>query len=343
MASLGSIFFRADAGPEIGTGHVMRCLALANAARARGFSTCFIGVIPDSVLQARILDAGHAVQLLHGAAATRRWLDSLPCSRGDWVVLDGYTFTEQDHTVVRNLSLRLLVVDDMNALDVYDCDIVLNQNFYGRNLDYACEDGTCLLLGPQYALLRREFLLSESARYLTQTRRVLVTLGGADQAGVGLLVMQGLAQVADMRLDVLFIAGSSNSHLDKIEGIAKTLCGAGHAVKILPFTNDMPAAMAWADVGIIAAGSTSLEVAYMGLPCLALVLADNQIEVARAMAEEGVCQVLGWYEQVSPQQIAEGVVALFEASQRRQEMTANGQKLIDGNGARRVLDAMLEY
>lgn len=343
MAFSTNFFFRADAGPEIGTGHVMRCLALANAAKESGIATCFVGSVPDPVLQGRITQAGHALRLLAGPTATDRWLEGLPRRDEDWVVLDGYAFDARDHAAIREKRLRLMVIDDMNAIDIYHCEIVLNQNFYGKSLHYIREAGTALLLGPQYALLRGEFLRYEPVRQSKQTRRILVSLGGADPAGVGLLVLQGLACVADMLLEVLFIAGSSNTHVDQIVAEAEAVRQAGHAVEILAFTNDMPAAMAWADIGIIAAGSTSLEIAYMGLPCLVLTLADNQLAVAQAMAEEGVGEVLGWYEQVTPQRIADGVVALFGNPQRRREMTARGQRLVDGAGARRVVSAMLEY
>lgn len=338
-----NFFFRADAGSEIGTGHVMRCLALANAAKESGIATCFVGSVPDPVLQGRITDAGHALRLLTDPPANDRWLEMLTWSDGDWVVLDGYAFDARNHAAIREKGLRLVVIDDMNAIDIYHCEIVLNQNFYGKNLHYTCEAGTALLLGPQYALLRGEFLRCEPVRQPTQTRRVLVSLGGADPAGVGLLVLQGLACISDINLEVLFIAGSSNAHFDKIVIAAEAVRQAGHSVEVLSFTNDMPAAMAWADIGIIAAGSTSLEIAYMGLPCLVLTLADNQLAVAQAMTEESVGEVLGWYEQVTPQCIADGVVALLGNPQRRQEMTARGQRLVDGAGARRVVSAMLEY
>jgi spore coat polysaccharide biosynthesis predicted glycosyltransferase SpsG len=81
----------------------------------------------------------------------------------------------------------------------------------------------------------------------------------------------------------------------------------------------------------------------MGLPCLVLTLADNQRAVARAMAEEGVGEVLGWYEQVTPRRIAEGIESLFGNQRQREEMTAKGQRLVDGAGARRVVGSMLEY
>ncbi len=344
MVSSTRVFFRADAGPDIGTGHVMRCLALANAARDQeGLSTCFVGVIPDLVLQERVRNAGHELVLYASRPCTGEWLDRLTCGRGDWVVLDGYSFDARDHAEIRKKGVRLLVVDDMNAIDFYRCDIVLNQNIYGKDLHYVCEEKTVLLLGPRYALLREEFVQHELVRQLTQTRRVLVSLGGADPAGVGLLVLQGLMRVANARLEVLFVAGSSNVQLDKIADAAEEVRQAGHTVEVLRFTNDMPAAMAWADIGIIAAGATSLETAYMGLPCLVLVLADNQLAVAKAMAEEGIGVVLGRYEQVTSRRIADGVSALFGSLPQRQEMIAKGRRLVDGMGARRVVGAMLEY
>jgi UDP-2,4-diacetamido-2,4,6-trideoxy-beta-L-altropyranose hydrolase len=341
MDSSISIYFRADAYPEIGTGHVMRCLALANAAAAFGIDTFFIGVIQDEVLRRRILDGGHKLILLPEVTDNVGWLSNLVLYESDWVVLDGYTFDLKDQIAVENSGARLLMIDDMNVLDFYRCDIVLNQNFFAPGLSYSCGSTTRLLLGPRYALLREEFSKHKPVRVRDEGRRVLISLGGSDPDGVGLVVISALAKIRQMRLEVLYIAGSSNIHLDRIEAAAEKVRRSGHEIKVCPFTDDMPGAMAWANVGLIAAGSTALEVAYMGLPCLVMVLADNQIKVAQAMHAAGIAESLGWYEQLSPDAIANGVIALFDNVSKRDTMTNRGQKLIDGVGARRVVESML--
>lgn len=343
MASLNKVYFRADAYPAIGTGHVMRCLALANAVIARAIPTCFIGRIEDSVVMERIRRAGHELIALDADASTSAWLAATETSVGDWVVLDGYEFGIDDHAAIKKAGPALLVIDDTNELSSYLCDVLLNQNFYASDLPYSCMDQTRLLLGPRYALLRDEFVKSSPIRESRSSARLLVSLGGADPHGVGVVVMNALASVVDRELDVLVLAGSSSGHFAQIEIEAVKARKFGHRIEIQAFTDDMPGAMAWADVGLIGAGTTSLEVAYMGLPCLVLILADNQIKVANAMQEAGIAESFGWYEDVSPQLMACGISALFADVSKRNLMTNLSKKIVDGAGAQRVVDMMLGY
>lgn len=343
MTSSIKFFFRADATPEIGTGHVMRCLAMANAVRERGYPTCFVSTIQDLVLQSRIENAGHELLLLVDPREDNGWLDDLSQGDTNWLILDGYSFKESDRAEIKSRGFRLLVVDDMNASGFYECDIVLNQNFFGAGLSYSCAEKTQVLLGPDYALLREEFGRVNPRRAINTKSRVLVSLGGADPEGVGLIILDAFKRIEEMHLEILYLLGSSNVHADRIETEVEKVRRVGHEVSVLSFTNDMPAAMAWADIGVIAAGSTSLEVAYMGLPCLVLTLAENQVEVARSMAEAGIGESLGWYEDVSAEKIAARIVALFKEESKRASMTFNGQRLVDGAGARRVVEKMLGH
>ena len=334
------VIFRADADAEIGTGHVMRCLALANACREANMVTCFVGRIEDEVLRARIQRFGHEFMPLD-ANMESRWLNCVTRDAG-WIVLDGYGFHIQDHRNIRDTGIKLLVIDDMANLDMYEADIILNQNFHADAADYhlACE--AKMLMGSQFALLRQEFIGRRPAVRSPEARRLLVTLGGSDPQGVGLLVIEALAHIHDMRLEVILIAGSSNPHLERLKAAAELARARGHAIDVLHFTDDMPGAMAWADMAVIAAGSTSLEVACMGLPSLVLILADNQAPIAAAMQAQGVAESLGWHDRLAADTIVVALRRLEKDAPRRKTMMAHGQALVDGLGAKRVVGAMLE-
>ena len=334
------VIFRADADAEIGTGHVMRCLALANACREANMVTCFVGRIEDEVLRARIQRFGHEFMPLD-ANMESRWLNCVTRDAG-WIVLDGYGFHIQDHRNIRDTGIKLLVIDDMANLDMYEADIILNQNFHADAADYhlACE--AKMLMGSQFALLRQEFIGRRPAVRSPEARRLLVTLGGSDPQGVGLLVIEALAHIHDMRLEVILIAGSSNPHLERLKAAAELARARGHAIDVLHFTDDMPGAMAWADMAVIAAGSTSLEVACMGLPSLVLILADNQAPIAAAMQAQGVAESLGWHDRLAADTIVVALRRLEKDAPPRKTMMAHGQALVDGLGAKRVVGAMLE-
>lgn len=336
-----NFFFRVDAYAEIGAGHLMRCFALANAAKSAGIQTIFVSTIMDGILQERIREAGHDLILLPHVSCDEEWLRDLNFSGSDWVILDGYTFVQKNHIAIQNAGARLLLIDDMGEFDFYQCDILLNQNFSAHKFSYAHPSETKVLLGPSYALLRDEFSKLQPVRVNSGMKRVLVTLGGSDPDGVGLLVLAALKKIKG-GLDILYIAGSSNDHIEEINVAAKEISQMGNEIKVCAYTRDMPGAMAWADIGLIAAGSTSLEVAYMGLPCLLLVLAKNQIDVAEAMHALKIAESLGEYEKVSPELIADSLATLLRDFSKRNLMSERGQKIIDGAGAQRVVEEMLE-
>lgn len=333
------VIFRADAYIEIGTGHVMRCLALANACREANMTTRFVGRIEDEILLERINRCGHELTTMT-TDLEGRWLDCIRQS-ADWIVLDGYGFHSQDHRKIRDAGTKLLVIDDMANLDMYEADAILNQNFHANAAVYrlACE--AKMLMGPRFGLLRQEFIGCRPVVRSKEVSRLLVTLGGSDPQGASLLVIEALENIHDMQFEVRLIAGSSNPHIARLEAAAEFARTRGHVIDIQQYTDDMPGAMAWADIAVIAAGSTSLEIAYMGLPSLVLTLADNQAPIASAMQTSGVAESLGWYDTITTDTLSAAIVSLSKDRPRRQAMTIQGQSLVDGLGARRVVEAML--
>ncbi len=334
------VVFRADAYAEIGTGHVMRCLALANACREAGMATSFIGYITDDILLARISRQEHQVNLLteHNRNV---WLNNLNPNT-TWVILDGYEFNCADHRKIRDTGKKLLVIDDMANLESYDADVILNQNFHANAEHYKQTNHVKMLMGPKFAMLRQEFIEFTVAEMRPEVSRLLVTLGGSDPLGIGLIVLEALTKIHNHSFEVLFIAGSSNPNLEKLTAYAELANSYGHQVNVQHYTEQMPNAMAWADFGIIAAGSTSLEVAYMGLPTIVIVLAENQAAIASAMHRLGIAESLGWYDQLNAQIIANAIIHLANSASQRISMSQGGRSMVDGQGARRIASIFAE-
>ncbi|MDP2759247.1 MAG: UDP-2,4-diacetamido-2,4,6-trideoxy-beta-L-altropyranose hydrolase [Sideroxyarcus sp.] len=333
------VVFRADAYTEIGTGHVMRCLALADACRNAGVATHFVGRIDDEVLRRRIRYAGHPFTEWT-ADVEDEWLGHIDRTTG-WVVLDGYGFGRGYQRMIRDAGPRLLVLDDMAHLEVYEADIILNQNLSADAAAYHLARETRLLMGPRFALLRKEFIGKRPSVRGTSADRLLITLGGSDPEGVCLQVTEALSKIHGRRFEVRLIAGSSNPHLVQLEAAAGSARSAGHGFEVKAYTDDMPGEMAWADLAIIAGGSTSLEVTYMGLPSLVLTLADNQIAIAEAMQSLGVAESLGWHDRSGADELVSALLVLASDAQRMRAMTLQGQALVDGMGAERVVRSIL--
>ena len=340
---LSKIIFRVDANPEVGTGHLMRCMALANAAAAVGLSTCFFGFIEDEILINRLRALGHKVSSLDRAGNLGRLLpeDVNPL---DWVVLDGYEFQSTDHRAIRDLGCRLLIIDDMANLDIYDADIILNQNFSHASYKYRVVSNAKLLMGPAYSLLRNEFIDYSREQVSRGNKNLLITLGGGAEKRVMLKVLEALKLVKDFELDIFLVGGSSNLHWNKaLENIDILNKYTGHKINAARYIENMAALMAWADFAIIGGGTTTLEVAYMGLPSLVITLADNQKDTAIAMAKAEAGVSLGWYETLTAEKIALEISNFAKDKSLRKKISVGSMRLVDGQGAAKVVNEMMMF
>jgi len=256
-----------------------------------------------------------------------------------WLVLDGYHFDIRYQRAIRAAGYRLLVIDDTAHHPWYEADILLNQNIGAEDLPYQCSPETLLLLGSNYVLLRAEFLTWQNwSRTLPPlAQRILVTLGGGDADNVTGKVLQVLQQVSQVGIDgleAIVVTGPNNTHYEKLQTEMGHTSG---AIQLLKTPPNMPDLMAWADVAIGAGGSTSWELAFMGLPTLSIVLAENQLGLAEGLTQLGVTVNLGWHADVAVAGIAEALTSLCHNADQRQEMSRCGRALISGKGAEHLI------
>jgi len=293
-----SAVFRADAGPEIGIGHVMRCLALAETLRARGLA-CALATAEAGL--AAVPPARLAGIAILPAAAKRPGTDLL--------VVDHYglgTAYERDaHAWARSV----LAIDDL-ANRAHDCDLLLDTAIGRSARDYAgLVPAHCVfLLGPDFALLRPSFRAARERRLPRErraARRVLVTLGGTDPKGLTLTVLEGIAQAkAGLEIEVVLPA--------KAPGFAAVAvrCAALGA-RLHESVDDLAALMALADLSIGAGGTTAWERACLGLPTLLVEMAANQRGNVANLTSAGAAIAI---EPVTAESIAGAVAALAFAS-----------------------------
>lgn len=334
----GSLVIRADAGPKIGAGHVMRCLALAQALRKRKAAVAFLGKAPAAIID-RVRAEGFEWRELSKAhpdpddlAATRDFLDR---QSADWLVLDGYHFTTQYHEAVRSWGFRLLVMDDDARQGRYEADILCNQNLGAQKLPYLFGTPTPhTLFGPRFALLRPEFARAVvSAPTPERADRLLVTMGGTDPSGGTFLALKSLRHLDREGLTVRIVTGLDNPREAEIRAAARDL---GPGVELLSAVRDMASLLAWADMALTAAGSTVWEMCCLDLPMLLVVTAGNQEHMARAVESCGAALLLGPLNELDAGTLANRLNALRMDGPLRHRMGAAGKNLVDGRGAARV-------
>jgi UDP-2,4-diacetamido-2,4,6-trideoxy-beta-L-altropyranose hydrolase len=344
MAAKETLLLRADAGPQIGIGHLMRCLALAQAWQSSGGRATFLSHCPSNNLHHRIKAADIGLIDLNAAhpnpADLSQTLNMLQHYGARWLVLDGYHFDPAYQQAIRTAGYRLMVIDDMAHWSTYHADIILNQNINAGELTYQNDPDTTLLLGTQYILLRPEFLAWRGwQREISEpARNVLVTLGGSDPGNVTLKVIEALRRLTVSGLEVKVIVGPTNPHFRSLQ--AQSDFGVHGNIHFITNAANIPELMAWADMAVSAGGSTSWELAFMGVPSITLILADNQRAVAEILHKQGIVLNLGWYEHVTSIHMAQTIDYLLQASEIRRGMATAGQNLLDGEGIDRVLMQM---
>lgn len=327
-----NLLIRADASVRTGTGHVMRCLSLAQGWVRAGGHVMFACADILPAVEARLTAEGFALRRHVGAAGTVEDADltakAARATGATWVVADGYHFRAAFQREIKNAGLRLLLLDDYGHSEHYFADLVLNQNLAASADPYANrEPYTRLLLGSRYVLLREQFRAYRNWQREVPdvARKVLVTLGGTDPDGVTGKVVTAL-QGLDVESRV--VAGAGNSRFEAIAAAVRP------PTTVLRDATDMPGLMAWADVAVAAGGTTAWELAYMGLPSLALTLAENQRAVVDALAAAKIAL------RVDPDDVASQLAALLPDAARRSEMSQEGRRLVDGDGVNRVLRCM---
>ena len=342
--SAGTLLIRSDASVAMGTGHVMRCLALAQAWQDAGGRAAFLTARPLPAIRDRLLSEKVEVVALEkqaGSAEDAERLVELARQYGAlWVAVDGYHFGAEYQKQLKAAGLRILFLDDNGHVDFYAADLILNQNVHADEGWYKKREGyTRMLLGPSYALLRREFQAWRGWRREIPIRagKIVVSMGGSDPGNVTGKVIAALQSVAAQNMEVRVIVGGSNPHARELR---RTVQDAGKNFRLLENVSDMPEVLAWGDVMIAAAGSICWEICGMGLPAVLLVTAENQRQLAPRLAEMGAAVSFETVDEIAVK-LPAVLTRVIESQELRQSLSSRGRELVDMNGAERVVRELL--
>jgi UDP-2,4-diacetamido-2,4,6-trideoxy-beta-L-altropyranose hydrolase len=338
-----NLLFRTDASLTMGTGHVMRCIALAQACQDAGGSATFVMAESTPGIQAKLAEESCEAFPIACVVASeddsRQTASLARKNRAEWIVVDGYQFGGDYQRALKADGFKVLFLDDYGHASHYSADLVLNQNAQADEGTYSTrEPYTRLLLGPDYCLLRHEF-----ARWRGWKReiapvgsKVLVTMGGSDPDNVTEIVIAALQRLPD--LEATIVVGGSNPHFDSLQRLASR---GGQGFNLLRSVANMPELMAWADVAVSGAGSTCWEMCLLQLPMLLIDLADNQKPIAGALNKLGAAIHLGSTAYVTADEIAKRVGNLLASENDRAVLSERCGRLVDGRGAERVLGELL--
>lgn len=338
------LLIRADAGISVGLGHAIRCMALAQSWQDAGGFVVYAmrdgGDIFAERLSAqgmKLLKLTEQVGSREDALATVRIASKLGI---EWVVLDGYQFEAGFQQILKTAGLRLLCIDDEAKVGHFHADIVLNQNPHACEADYRNrEPHTCLLLGPQYALLRREFQVWRDwqGEVPHVAKNVLIMMGGSDQGNVTLAVLRALENLSHLGIGVTIAVGDANPHLRSIRAAAhesRVPVTVEHAVV------DIPRLLSSTDLAVSASGSSCYELAFMRVPSIVLALAENQRKVAEYLHDLGAVSNWPAEDILNAKALGEHIASVAVNRNQRKRMAAVGRSVVDGGGCDRVVKVM---
>jgi UDP-2,4-diacetamido-2,4,6-trideoxy-beta-L-altropyranose hydrolase len=316
------IAIRCDASHQIGGGHVMRMLALAQALRKHEIKIDFICREQPGHLNQLIYDYGYPVHPLAADQPFDPYNDSQATSAllaepVDWLIIDHYDIARPWQQRLRQHAHHLCVIDDL-AQQPHECDVLLNQNFAIAPAHYQkLVPPTCrLLLGPRYALLREEFLVCQRRIRSGTVKRLFISFGASDPHNTAQSVMQALyrllqcQQLPSCHIDV--IAGPSNPHWQTLTQYEQLL----PMCQVRRSTSNMASVMSAADLAIGAGGGSLWERCYLGLPACVIWIADNQRAVTTALATQGALWNWGCVHELSIDNIMTQLMIRFNTPEQ---------------------------
>lgn len=354
------VVIRADASQTIGSGHIMRCLTLAERLRSKGADVSFICRDFHGNLAEDIKSKGFEVYLLPRVVENQSDLNSSEvmwlgtdwksdadetmavlakyAKTIDWIIIDHYGIDYKWQSCIRTRVHNIMAIDDI-ANRRHDCEILLDQNLFeypSTRYFHLVPKGCRMLLGPHYALLRPEFSEARlnSSKRDGRVQRLIVFYGGSDPSNETLNTLHALESLP-LSIDV--IVGRINPNIKKIdEFISKQ-----KNMSLYCDVDNMAQLMIKADLAVGASGSSSWERCCVGLPMILISVAENQEDIARNLENHQCAVYLGKSSEVTKLDILRVVQSLIKTPTKVRELSQNASQLVDGYGAERVSNIML--
>lgn len=336
--------FRIDVSPSAGTGHLRRCLTLAQELKEQGaevFFACRMESFNIEKYMAHIASGWEAYDWsLTPEVDARKVVYSSKKYQADTVIIDHYRADEAYQNILYESGIKWLQFDGAARYPIC-ADWVLNmsptasENLYEK---LKPRKDTCLLLGPRYALLRREFKQWRfPARKNRPVGRILLTFGAGDDRGATLFCLEAIQSLGE-HVERVVLLSSSNP---KKEDIVKWCKESRANIEIVMDAEETAPYMASADLAITAGGMTVFELAALGVPAMILQIADNQVPITRAWQQCGYGVDMGHLDRLHPEDLQHEIMSLMQDTARREAMSTAGQAMVDGEGTRRVAQALL--
>ena len=337
-----NLFIRVDASPEIGIGHIMRCLTLAQELKnnfdkiiflTRKDSGDFTETIMKNEFEVIFIPTNNDSDIIKNLITTYS-------ENKNFLLIDHYDVDSNFESSLKNIFEKIFVIDDL-ANRKHDCDLLIDQNYY-RDLNHRykklIQNDTITLLGSKYAIIRPEFrnINKKTIKKNSQIKKILVSFGGSDPTNECKKALDALCSIENNQFEIVAIVGIYNNKFERLKKLYEKYSN----IKIYRHVNDLSQLMLNSDLFIGAGGTTTWERFYMGLPSIVIVISDDQKESIEFLSDMGHIINLGLAKNVTSKIYIQTLQKLN--SDLIYNMSLNNQKLVDGNGSNRIKKQIIE-
>ncbi len=366
-----NIAIRADGGPAVGMGHVMRCIAIAQELKNKGCRVYFIGKYVQGIQRAEKsgfsafylyseakqqneysgFDYGNSEELEEDIISTQ----SITAQQGcDLLLIDKYNLTEDYFYKVKEFINKVAFIDDLNVINSV-ADIIINGNINASQLGYTkVFPQQKLLLGTEFTPIREEFrqvqnlkkdynkysgmsIIGSKSEY--QTPQIMITTGGSDPYNcTGMLINLLMTDRRSSILNYNIVATSGFKHLNNLIDMANNYKN----MRLYVDLDKVSEIMCDSDIAISSGGSTLYELCCCGTPTLSFIMAENQKEIVDTFQKLNYIQTLGWYNLINGKELIHKIVHLVSDNTLRKQYSLRMQSLIDGKGAVRIAEEIVK-
>jgi len=339
-----NILIRADNGPSIGLGHFIRCTSLANEFAEQGHSV-FLATSKGSTINdlarktyKKIIYIENEWDINCEEPITKEFTAENPI---DVLIVDTYEANQNYYQAISKYSKALVAFDDINNPNLY-FDILINGNIYAEKINYIKKSEKCLLLlGPKYLVLRPQYSKAKPRHIQKEVKKVLITFGGSDPLNFTHVILKTIKEnISDYKdLEFNVIIGPGFRNLNQIEEISSKLrnvnliINPGNIIEIIQRT----------DVAISAAGSTTYELACMGIPSIIFVVANNQELLAEEMGNMGFVISKGHISSFNVRSFLSSLNELINNYSIRKKMHEKATSTFDARGAERCANEIIRF
>ena len=337
-----NLFIRVDASPEIGIGHIMRCLTLAQELKnnfdkiiflTRKDSGDFTETIMKNEFEVIFIPTNNDSDIIKNIVTTNS-------ENKNFLLIDHYDVDSNFESSLKNIFEKIFVIDDL-ANRKHDCDLLIDQNYY-RDLNHRYEkliqNDTITLLGSKYAIIRPEFrnINKKTIKKNSQIKKILVSFGGSDPTNECKKALDALCSIENNQFEIVAIVGIYNNKFEQLKKLYEKYSN----IKIYRHVNDLSQLMLNSDLFIGAGGTTTWERFYMGLPSIVTIISDDQKESIEFLSDMGHVINLGLAKNVTMKTYIQTLQK--PNSDLIYNMSLHNQKLVDGNGSNRIKRQIIE-